>query len=67
MILTPFTLLVDLYPLLHYVLMDIDFDGAAENRDWFDYVALSKKFAETIAEHANEGDLVWLHDYRGLK
>ncbi|KAI9033303.1 glycosyltransferase family 20-domain-containing protein [Hyaloraphidium curvatum] len=52
-----------LYPLLHYVMMDIEFDGAAENRNWDDYVAMSRKFAETIAATMQDNDLVWLHDY----
>lgn len=48
-----------LWPLLHYYAM---FTGYEET--WYDqYLAVNERFAQAVAELANAGDLVWIHDY----
>ncbi|PLB45526.1 alpha, alpha-trehalose-phosphate synthase 2 [Aspergillus steynii IBT 23096] len=48
-----------LWPLLHYHPGEIVFDEAA----WDAYREANGLFAETIANEAREGDLIWVHDY----
>jgi trehalose 6-phosphate synthase/phosphatase len=48
-----------LWPLLHYQPQFADYD-----QGWFDqYLAVNRKFAETVARSAEPGGLVWIHDY----
>lgn len=51
-----------LWPLFHYFLEYVDYD---ENH-WETYKKVNAKFAETILEHLEEGDRVWVHDYQLL-
>ncbi|KAB8227077.1 glycosyltransferase family 20 protein [Aspergillus alliaceus] len=48
-----------LWPLLHYHPGEIVFDEGA----WDAYREANLLFAKTIAKEAQEGDLVWVHDY----
>ncbi|CRG90020.1 alpha,alpha-trehalose-phosphate synthase (UDP-forming) [Talaromyces islandicus] len=48
-----------LWPLLHYHPGEIVFDEAA----WDSYKEANSLFAHTIAQEAQDGDLVWIHDY----
>ncbi|QKX53780.1 uncharacterized protein TRUGW13939_00860 [Talaromyces rugulosus] len=48
-----------LWPLLHYHPGEIVFDEAA----WDSYKEANSLFAQTIAQEARDGDLVWIHDY----
>ncbi|OKL56436.1 Alpha,alpha-trehalose-phosphate synthase [Talaromyces atroroseus] len=48
-----------LWPLLHYHPGEIVFDESA----WDSYKKANALFAETIANEAQNGDLVWVHDY----
>lgn len=48
-----------LWPLMHYMI-----ERAKFSRNWWDaYRQVNLKFAEAIMEVADEGDLVWIHDY----
>ena len=48
-----------LWPLLHYMV-----ERATFSKDWWDaYQRVNRKFADAIMEVADEGDLVWIHDY----
>ncbi len=48
-----------LWPLLHYLP-----DRARFDDDWASaYFAVNRKFADAILEVADDGDLVWIHDY----
>lgn len=51
-----------LWPLFHYFMEYVDYD---ENH-WKTYKKVNEKFAETILEHLDEGDKVWVHDYQLL-
>jgi trehalose 6-phosphate synthase/phosphatase len=48
-----------LWPLLHSLPSRAGFD----RRDWSTYTSVNARFAEVTAEHADEGALVWIHDY----
>jgi len=47
------------WPLFHDLQSRCNFDPAY----WHAYRAVSRKFAQAIAESATENDLVWVHDY----
>src|SRR5690242_9570907 len=48
-----------LWPLLHYMPSRFRYEPA-----WWDhYLRVNHRFAETVLEIAEEGDLVWIHDY----
>jgi len=48
-----------LWPLLHY-----HPHVAGYQEGWYDrYLSVNQRFAETIAEVAGSGDMVWIHDY----
>jgi alpha,alpha-trehalose-phosphate synthase [UDP-forming] len=49
-----------LWPLLHDLLGYCKFD----QKDWQTYVAVNKKFAETISGLAQRNDIIWIHDYQ---
>ncbi|MBU1043119.1 MAG: bifunctional alpha,alpha-trehalose-phosphate synthase (UDP-forming)/trehalose-phosphatase [Candidatus Omnitrophica bacterium] len=48
-----------LWPALHYFSLHIHYSS----RFWDSYVNINRKFAEYIAENAEDDDLVWIHDY----
>jgi trehalose 6-phosphate synthase len=48
-----------LWPLLHYHPGEIVFDEAA----WDAYREANSHFARTIAQEAQDGDMIWVHDY----
>ncbi|KAI8394303.1 glycosyltransferase family 20-domain-containing protein [Radiomyces spectabilis] len=52
-----------LWPLLHYMMWD---DSINEKKFWEYYVAVNEVFAKEVAEHYEEGDIVWIHDYHLL-
>ena len=49
-----------LWPLLHDLLGYCKFDL----EDWQTYVAVNKKFAETIKKLTYANDIIWIHDYQ---
>ena len=49
-----------LWPLLHDLLGYCKFDY----EDWQTYVAVNKKFAESITIQAQNNDIIWIHDYQ---
>lgn len=51
-----------LWPLFHYLLDQVPLHV----RDWEPYVEVNQRFAEVVAEHYREGDLIWVHDYQLL-
>ncbi|EED16345.1 alpha,alpha-trehalose-phosphate synthase subunit, putative [Talaromyces stipitatus ATCC 10500] len=48
-----------LWPLLHYHPGEIVFDESA----WVAYKEANALFAQTIADEAKDGDMIWVHDY----
>lgn len=51
-----------LWPAFHYFIEYIDYD----HENWGTYVEVNRKFAKAIAEHVEEGDILWIHDYQLL-
>lgn len=49
-----------LWPLFHYFMEYSVFDKS----NWESYKNVNKKFAQSIIENYNEGDLIWIHDYQ---
>lgn len=49
-----------LWPLFHSMLDRVPL----HTRDWDAYVHANERFADVVAEHANEGDSIWVHDYQ---
>ncbi|UQA57981.1 bifunctional alpha,alpha-trehalose-phosphate synthase (UDP-forming)/trehalose-phosphatase [Polyangium aurulentum] len=49
-----------LWPLFHYLLDRVPLDA----RDWESYRRVNERFADLVAEHHREGDIVWVHDYQ---
>ena len=49
-----------LWPLFHYLLDQIPL----RVEHWESYVVANERFADAIAEHHREGDVVWVHDYQ---
>ncbi|MRG96862.1 bifunctional alpha,alpha-trehalose-phosphate synthase (UDP-forming)/trehalose-phosphatase [Polyangium spumosum] len=49
-----------LWPLFHYLLDRIPLG----DRDWESYRRVNERFAELVAAHYREGDVVWVHDYQ---
>lgn len=48
-----------LWPILHYMV-----ERAAFSKEWWEsYQAVNQKFADVILSVAQEGDMVWIHDY----
>ena len=48
-----------LWPLFHQFSSRLEFDPA----DWDAYVRANERFRDTVLEHLQPGDLVWIHDY----
>jgi trehalose 6-phosphate synthase/phosphatase len=51
-----------LWPLFHYLLDQVPLHV----RDWEPYAEVNEQFAELVARHYQEGDLIWVHDYQLL-
>jgi trehalose 6-phosphate synthase/phosphatase len=51
-----------IWPLFHYLIDRVP----AVIRHWDDYVAANERFADQVAAHATEDDLIWVHDYHLL-
>lgn len=49
-----------LWPLFHNLMERSTFN----RENWEDYKAVNKMYADAIAEQAQPGDLVWIHDYQ---
>jgi trehalose 6-phosphate synthase/phosphatase len=50
-----------LWPLLHSFVGKVDLDA---DDDWSIYEEVNRRFAERVAELAEPGDVVWVHDYQ---
>lgn len=48
------------WPLFHYFLEYSEFEEA----NWEIYKQVNQKFADAILRHAEEGDVIWIHDYQ---
>lgn len=48
-----------LWPLFHYQPREISFEESA----WKAYVKVNRLFAKSIAKDAQDGDMIWVHDY----
>jgi trehalose 6-phosphate synthase/phosphatase len=48
-----------IWPLFHYLIDRVP----AVIRHWDDYVSANQRFADHVAAHATEDDLIWVHDY----
>src|SRR5688572_13781870 len=51
-----------IWPLFHYMIDRVPY----VIRHWEDYVAANERFADHVAAHATEDDLIWVHDYQLL-
>ncbi|HEX6277416.1 MAG TPA: bifunctional alpha,alpha-trehalose-phosphate synthase (UDP-forming)/trehalose-phosphatase, partial [Polyangiaceae bacterium] len=51
-----------IWPLFHYLIDRVP----AVIRHWDDYVSANERFADQVAAHATEDDLIWVHDYHLL-
>ena len=49
-----------IWPLFHDLQSLCDFDPSF----WRTYREVNRRYAQTIAQHANPGDFVWVHDYQ---
>ncbi len=49
-----------LWPACHYFTHFVDY----EDKNWDSYVRVNQKFADTIRENINPGDILWMHDYQ---
>jgi trehalose 6-phosphate synthase/phosphatase len=53
-----------LWPCLHYAVPDAPKTKLFyESASWKQYVAVNRRFAETIMDQIQEGDIVWVNDY----
>ncbi|KAF8636145.1 hypothetical protein AX17_003758 [Amanita inopinata Kibby_2008] len=53
-----------LWPCLHYAVPDAPKTKLFyESASWNQYVAVNKRFADTIMENIQEGDIIWVNDY----
>ncbi|MBN1433138.1 trehalose-6-phosphate synthase, partial [Candidatus Fermentibacterales bacterium] len=48
-----------IWPLFHYFQQY----ARSDPDEWKAYRAVNRKFADSVAEHAQPGDIVWIHDY----
>ncbi|CAJ0835875.1 11014_t:CDS:2, partial [Entrophospora sp. SA101] len=57
-----------LWPTFHYVLPDNPKSKGLDEQDnsWKHYVALNQKFADSIVEIYEHGDIIWVNDYHLL-
>jgi len=49
-----------IWPLFHYFLQYSEF----ELTNWEIYRDVNQKFADVVLEHAQDGDIIWIHDYQ---
>ncbi len=49
-----------IWPLFHYFTTFVDYD----ERTWRAYEAINEKFFHKVAAYAEDGDLIWVHDYQ---
>ncbi|MCE2611811.1 bifunctional alpha,alpha-trehalose-phosphate synthase (UDP-forming)/trehalose-phosphatase [Flavobacteriaceae bacterium D16] len=49
-----------IWPLFHYFLQYSEF----ELTNWEVYRDVNQKFADVVLEHAQDGDIIWIHDYQ---
>lgn len=50
-----------IWPLFHFLLDKVNLEAGL---DWQCYRSVNKRFAEAVAEHYRDGDVVWVHDYQ---
>jgi trehalose 6-phosphate synthase/phosphatase len=53
----------ELWPLFHYLVDQVPF----RLTDFPVYERVNERFAEVVATHYREGDLVWIHDYQLMR
>ena len=51
-----------IWPLFHYFMEFTEWD----TWQWETYKKVNQKYADTVIEHYNEGDIIWVHDYQLL-
>lgn len=51
-----------LWPLFHYLMETVDYDA----EDFAAYKRVNAAFADTVVEHYQPGDQIWVHDYQLL-
>ena len=51
-----------IWPLFHYLIDRVP----SVIRHWEDYVSANERFADHVAAHATEDDIIWVHDYHLL-
>jgi trehalose 6-phosphate synthase/phosphatase len=51
-----------LWPVFHYMPPYANYD----NKYWFYYIQVNRKFCEAILNYAEEDDVIWIHDYQLL-
>ena len=51
-----------LWPLFHYFMEYAEF----ESDQWEAYKTVNQKFADVVLKHANDDDMIWVHDYQLL-
>ncbi|WP_268225717.1 bifunctional alpha,alpha-trehalose-phosphate synthase (UDP-forming)/trehalose-phosphatase [Sinomicrobium oceani] len=51
-----------LWPMFHYFMEYTTFEG----EHWESYKEVNRKFAETVLQHTDDGDTIWVHDYQLL-
>jgi trehalose 6-phosphate synthase/phosphatase len=49
--------------LFHYILWDSATDGKVETANWGHYKTVNERFADTICDLYQQGDLIWVQDY----
>ncbi|MEX2209048.1 MAG: bifunctional alpha,alpha-trehalose-phosphate synthase (UDP-forming)/trehalose-phosphatase [Myxococcota bacterium] len=49
-----------IWPLFHYLPAELPL----EIRNFEEYRRVNERFAETVAKHYRDGDLIWVHDYQ---
>lgn len=48
-----------IWPLFHYFTQNTEYD----DKEWEAYVRVNRQFAEKILQLADEGDIIWIHDF----
>lgn len=49
-----------IWPLFHYFTQYCEYD----QNNWYSYKRVNEKFCEAILEYAEDGDVIWVHDYQ---
>ncbi|RCI04075.1 threalose-6-phosphate phosphatase [Rhizopus stolonifer] len=56
-----------LWPVFHYLVQTSSTrDSRAEKRYWDDYVAVNRRFADTVIDHYQPNDIIFINDYHLL-